>query len=119
MFYLVRNGETPWSLTGKHTGLTDVHLTDNGKEQAKVLKPLLKHFSFSEVWCSPLIRAVETCQLTGFAERAEIVRGLTEWNYGDFEGLTSPEIKAKQADWNVSITAARAGKTTSKYRHAF
>ncbi|MEI6790295.1 MAG: histidine phosphatase family protein [Myxococcaceae bacterium] len=111
MFYLVRHGETAWSLTGQHTGLTDLHLTDNGRAQAKALKSVLKDLSFSEIWCSPLIRAAETCELTGFGERAETLRELTEWNYGQYEGITSAEIKKKQPDWNVFEHGAPGGES--------
>lgn len=111
MFYLVRHGETPWSLAGKHTGLTNVHLTDNGREQAKRLQPVLKDLSFSEVWCSPLIRAIETCEIAGFADRAEIVHELAEWNYGDYEGITGIEIRKIRPDWNVFDQGAPGGES--------
>jgi probable phosphoglycerate mutase len=114
MFYLVRHGETPWSVTGQHTGLTDLHLTDNGRQQAKSLKSKLQNHSFSEVWCSPLIRARETCQLAGFSERAEIIPELVEWNYGDYEGLTSAEIKKTRPDWNVFEYGVPGGESPAQ-----
>lgn|SRR3989338_7152698 len=114
MFYLVRHGETPWSLTGKHTGLTDIHLTHNGREQAKSLKPILKNIVFEQIWCSPLVRAIETCKLTGFGDRAEIMRELTEWDYGDFEGITSAEIRKKKPNWNVFLQGAPHGESPKK-----
>lgn len=111
MFYLVRHGETAWSLTGQHTGLTDLSLTENGRHQAKALKLVLEKLSFSEVWCSPLKRARETCQLAGFAERAEFMPELTEWNYGLYEGLTSAEIEQKEPDWNIFNQGAPGGES--------
>lgn len=114
MFYFVRHGETAWSLAGKHTGLTDLHLTDNGREQAKSLKPKLEKLSFSEVWCSPLIRARETCQLAGFGDRAEIMPELVEWNYGQYEGLTNIEIKKKEPDWSVFEHGAPEGESPAQ-----
>ncbi|MEI6806288.1 MAG: histidine phosphatase family protein [Myxococcaceae bacterium] len=111
MFYLVRHGETAWSLTGQHTGLTDLSLTENGRQQAKALKSSLEKLSFSEVWCSPLKRARETCQLAGFSERAEIMPELTEWNYGSYEGLTRAEIIKKEPSWNIFEHGAPSGES--------
>ncbi len=114
MFYLVRHGETAWSLTGQHTGLTDLSLTPNGREQAHLLKPVLEKLSFSEVWCSPLKRARETCQLAGFGDRAEIMPELVEWNYGRYEGLTSTEIKKKKPNWNIFDHGAPGGESPAQ-----
>lgn len=114
MFYLVRHGETAWSLAGKHTSSTDLHLTDNGLGQAKNLKLGLEKLSFSEVWCSPLIRARETCQLTGFGERTEIMPELTEWDYGQYEGLTNAEIKKNRPNWNVFEHGAPGGESPTQ-----
>lgn len=111
MFYLIRHGETAWSLTGQHTGLTNIPLTENGRAQAKALEPLLQNISFSEVWCSPLSRARETCQLTGFEKQAELMPELTEWDYGQYEGITSAEIKKRQPDWNVFDHGAPGGES--------
>lgn len=114
MIYLVRHGETPWSVTGQHTGLTDLHLTENGRTQALALKPLLQPLSFSEVWCSPLIRARETCQLAGFGARSEIMNELAEWDYGDYEGLTSAEIHEKKSNWNIFDHGAKGGESIAQ-----
>jgi probable phosphoglycerate mutase len=111
MFYLVRHGETAWSLTGQHTGFTDLSLTENGRDQAKALQLILEKLSFSEVWCSPLKRARETCQLAGFSEHAEIMPELTEWNYGSYEGLTRAEIIPKEPGWNIFENGAPSGES--------
>lgn len=114
MFYLVRHGETPWTLTGQHTGLTDLSLTENGRHQAKALKSVLDKLLFSEVWCSPLKRARETCQLAGFGERAEFMPELVEWNYGQYESLTSAQITKKQPGWNVFEYGAPGGESLAQ-----
>ena len=99
--FCMRHGETEWSLSGQHTGVTDIPLTDNGRELAKRLRPPLSRFSFSMVMVSPLKRALETCALAGLANDAVIEADLMEWNYGDFEGLKSTEIRADRPGWIV------------------
>jgi broad specificity phosphatase PhoE len=89
--YLVRHGETEWSLSGQHTGLTDLPLTAGGEEQARRLRDRLKSISFVRVFSSPLVRARRTCELSGYGSTAELDRDLIEWNYGDYEG--------KKRDW--------------------
>ncbi len=98
---LVRHGETEWSRTGRHTGRTDVPLTDRGRDQAKELGRALRGRVFSRVLSSPLGRAVETCRLAGFADRVELIDDLREWDYGAYEGRTRVEIAAEVPGWTV------------------
>ena len=114
MLYLVRHGETPWTLTKQHTGRTDLHLTNTGRIEASGLKPVLAGVEFAEVWCSPLIRARETCQLAGFGERAEIMPELAEWDYGQFEGLTRSEIFEKHPGWLVFKDGCPGGESVEQ-----
>lgn len=100
-FVLVRHGATEWSQNGRHTSSTDLPLLESGREQATALRPMLADLEFDQVLCSPLRRARETCELAGFADRAEICDDLHEWDYGDYEGLTSPEIRARRPDWSL------------------
>jgi probable phosphoglycerate mutase len=99
--YLIRHGETQWSLSGKHTGVSDIPLTEHGREQARLLRPELVTTTFKLVLTSPLRRARETCELAGLAQRAEIDRDLMEWNYGDYEGLTSEQIHVHRPGWTI------------------
>ena len=99
--YLARHGETAWSLTGQHTGLTDVPLTERGEHNARRLGERLAAFTFAKVFTSPLQRAARTCELAGFRAGAETVRDLVEWNYGAYEGLRTVEIHAKRPDWQL------------------
>jgi broad specificity phosphatase PhoE len=98
---IVRHGETEWSAAGKHTSRTDVSLTDEGRRRAALLGPQLGGRSFSLVLCSPLRRARETCELAGFGDQAAISEDLGEWEYGDYEGLTTPEIREQNPGWNL------------------
>lgn len=95
----VRHGETAWSLTGQHTGRTDVPLTPHGEENARSLGRRLAGSAFALVLTSPLGRARRTCELAGYGDRAEPCDDLLEWNYGDFEGLTSAEIRSRRPGW--------------------
>jgi probable phosphoglycerate mutase len=99
--YLVRHGETEWSRDGRHTGRTDIPLTDKGREQGRALRVVLASHSFARVLTSPLARAVETCRLAGLGDSAETTDGLLEWDYGDYEGLTSPQIRERRSDWSL------------------
>jgi probable phosphoglycerate mutase len=98
---LVRHAETEWSLNGRHTGLTDIPLTDAGRETAKALGAELHTWRFERVLVSPLRRARETCELCGLGDRAEVCDALHEWDYGDYEGLTTDEIRKRRPDWNL------------------
>jgi broad specificity phosphatase PhoE len=97
--FLVRHGETEWSVSGQHTGLTDIPLTESGRALAMKWAPILAQLNFALVLTSPLQRARETCDLTGLGERAEIDRDLMEWNYGEYEGLTPKQIHEKAPGW--------------------
>lgn len=97
--WLVRHGETQWSRERRHTGTTDVALTPEGEEQARRLAPALGEIAFDRVLCSPLGRARETCELAGLGDRAELRDALREWDYGDYEGITSEEIHVDRPDW--------------------
>ncbi len=99
--YLARHGETEWSLSGQHTGLTDLPLTPHGEELAKKLAPRLAGQSFAKVFTSPLQRARRTCELAGFGVAAEIMPDLVEWNYGDYEGVKTHDIHKTLPDWDL------------------
>jgi len=96
---LARHGETEWSRDGRHTGRTDIPLTDEGRRQARVLGQALGEWSFGRVLSSPLARAVETCRLAGLGDRVEITDDLLEWDYGEYEGITTPQIREQRPDW--------------------
>lgn len=108
---LVRHGETAWSLSGQHTGVSDIPLTENGRRVAAQWKPLLASRSFELVLTSPLQRARVTCDLAGLGERAVLEPDLEEWNYGAYEGLTPKEIRARQPDWLVFRDGCPDGET--------
>lgn len=99
--WLIRHGETAWSLSGRHTGRTDLTLTDHGREQARALAPFLGEQRFDAVLSSPMTRAVETCRLAGLGERMTEMHDLREWDYGIYEGRTTAEIRATTPDWSV------------------
>jgi broad specificity phosphatase PhoE len=99
--YLVRHGETEWSLSGQHTGLTDLPLTESGEEQARRLRPRLTATIFAKVFSSPLQRAMRTCQLSGYGSTVDADPDLIEWNYGDYEGKTRPQILAQRPGWLI------------------
>lgn len=99
--YPIRHGETEWSLNGRHTGVTDLPLTANGRRLAAALKPVLAKQSFKLVLVSPMQRARDTAELAGLGEGAIVEPDLMEWNYGDYEGLTPAQIHASRPDWMI------------------
>jgi broad specificity phosphatase PhoE len=107
---LVRHGETEWSRAGRHTGRTDIELTDAGRARAKHLGTALDGRAFALVLTSPRRRAIETCELAGFGARAEIDDGLAEWDYGEYEGRTTVEIHASRPDWSLWRDGAPGGE---------
>jgi len=108
---LIRHGETAWSLNGRHTGRSDIELTENGCRVAAQWQPILARRSFGLVLTSPLKRARRTCELAGLGAQAEIEADLTEWNYGRYEGLTPTEIRAEQPDWLLFRDGAPEGES--------
>jgi probable phosphoglycerate mutase len=112
--YLIRHGETEWSLSGQHTGITDIPLTENGRRIAKLLAPALAKETFALVLTSPLERARRTCELAGLGERAEIDRDLMEWDYGEYEGLTPKEIHARAPGWMLFSDGCPGGETPER-----
>jgi len=109
--YLVRHGETSWSVSGQHTGVTDLPLTPHGEEMARRLADVLPHEAISHVLTSPLQRARRTCELAGLGAEAEIDPDLMEWNYGDYEGLTPQQIHAATPDWLLFADGCPAGES--------
>ena len=112
--YLARHGETAWSLSGQHTGLTDLPLTERGERNARSLAGRLAGLKFAKVFTSPLQRATQTCELAGFGKVAELDRDLVEWNYGQYEGRTSAEIYQAQPGWQLFRDGCPGGETPSQ-----
>src|SRR5690349_3272192 len=127
VLYLARHGETAWSLTGQHTGLTDLPLTERGERNARRLGERLSEIDYSAVFTSPLQRAARTCELAGFGAVAGTEPDLVEWDYGDYEGLRTEEIQLKHPAWELfrdgcpngespAQVAARADRTINRMR---
>lgn len=125
--YLARHGETAWSLSGQHTGITDIPLTENGERNARNLGQRLRGTPFDKVLTSPLQRARRTCELAGYAASAEIDNEFVEWNYGDYEGKRTADIRQERPDWflfrdgcpggeSVEAVGARADRVLARLR---
>jgi probable phosphoglycerate mutase len=112
--YLARHGETEWTLSGRHTGLTDIPLTERGERNARRLGERLAGLSFAKVLASPLRRAARTCELAGFGTVAQADADLREWNYGDYEGLTTKEIRAQRPDWQLFRDGCPGGESLAE-----
>ena len=112
--YIVRHGETAWSPSGQHTGVTDIPLTENGRAVAGRLQPILAEGSFALVLTSPLGRARETCELSGLGHRAVVDPDLAEWNYGEYEGLTPKQIRAVRPGWMIFRDGCPGGETAEQ-----
>jgi probable phosphoglycerate mutase len=112
--YLIRHGETEWALTGQHTGLTDIPLTANGENESRELGKHLRDIQFAHVLTSPLKRARQTCELVGLDKVLEIEPDLVEWDYGDYEGKRSEDIRNGRPDWNVFRDGCPHGETPAQ-----
>lgn len=109
--WLLRHGETPWSLAGRHTGRTDIGLTQRGERQALALGQRIEGHPFPLVLTSPLARAHDTCRIAGYGDSAEIDGDLQEWDYGDDEGRTTPEIRRERPGWTIWDDGAANGES--------
>ncbi len=109
--FLIRHGETEWSRAGKHTGVTDVPLTEQGRRTAQLLQPVLAREQFALVLSSPLQRARDTCELVGLRKFAAVEPDLIEWNYGEYEGLTTKQIQSARPGWSVFHHGCPGGET--------
>jgi broad specificity phosphatase PhoE len=108
---LVRHGETEWSASGRHTSRTDLPLTANGRRLARRLAPRLGDRGFALVLTSPLRRAVETCELAGLGDQAQVREQLREWDYGDYEGITTAQIQRQRPGWSLWRDGCPNGET--------
>ena len=114
VIYIARHGETAWTITGQHTGLTDLPLTAQGENNAGGLGERLKGIEFAKVLTSPLQRARRTSELAGFGASAEVDNDLVEWNYGEYEGLRSGEIRAKRPGWDLFRDGTPGGESPAQ-----
>ncbi len=114
VLYLARHGETVWSVSGQHTGLTDLPLTERGERNARNLAERLKGLTFTTVLTSPLQRAVRTCELAGFGAQAKVDRCLLEWDYGEYEGRQTADIRRERPDWQLFRDGCPGGETPNQ-----
>jgi probable phosphoglycerate mutase len=112
--WLIRHGETEWSVSGAHTSRTDIPLTARGEERAERIRDYLAHRQFSLVLTSPLQRARETCRVAGYAEVAKVEGNLREWDYGIYEGRTTADIRKEQPDWSIWDSAPPDGEAVEQ-----
>jgi probable phosphoglycerate mutase len=112
--YLARHGDTAWSVSGQHTGLTDLPLTPSGEYHARRLGERIKGMQFAKVFTSPLQRAARTCELAGFGGSAQIDPDLVEWDYGQYEGLRSDEILALHPEWDLFRDGCPGGESPAQ-----
>jgi probable phosphoglycerate mutase len=112
--YLARHGETAWTLSGQHTGRTDLPLTERGERNASSLAGRLRGIDFTRVFVSPLVRARRTSELAGFEASAEVVPDLVEWNYGSYEGRQTAEIRAERPGWSLFRDGAPGGESVAE-----
>jgi probable phosphoglycerate mutase len=112
--FLIRHGETEWSRNGRHTGVSDIPLTENGRRVARLWQPYAAGREFALVLSSPLQRARETCELAGLGAQAQIDDDLREWNYGDYEGLTPQQIRAEEPEWLIFRDGCPRGESPNQ-----
>ena len=114
VIYIAKHGETAWTITGQHTGLTDLPLTPKGESNARGLSDRLRGLEFAKVFTSPLQRARRTCALAGFGSVAEVDSDLVEWNYGEYEGLRTAEIRAERPGWELFRDGSPGGESPAQ-----
>lgn len=108
---LMRHGQTEWSVSGQHTGNTDIPLTPAGRQEAAAMRPHIGGHSYDLVLTSPLSRAQETCEIVGLLDRAHVREELREFDYGDYEGMTTPQIREFAPDWNLWVDGCPGGES--------
>ena len=111
---LVRHGQTEWSVSGQHTGTTDIPLTDEGRRHAEALGNRLSGWQFAKVLTSPLARAMDTCRLAGLGTQAEVTDDLREWDYGEYEGRRTVDIREERPGWDLWIDGVPGGETAEE-----
>ncbi len=112
--YLIRHGETEWSKDGRHTGRSDIPLTETGREQASFLVPVFDEAKFTHIYSSPLQRSLETARLAGVGNKVEIWDDLREWDYGEYEGITTQKIREKVPGWTIWTHPVPHGETAQE-----